>query len=157
MKATGAKSYQWYYRTSATDTWKAVSVASGKTANYSLTAAVKHDGYQYRCLVKNAVSSVYSKTVTLTVNPKITTQPASKSVTAGTTVTFTVKATGAKSYQWYYRTSAAGTWKAVSAASGTTASYSLKTAARHNGYQYRCVITNVVGTATTKTVTLTVK
>ena len=108
----------------------------------------------------NLAGNTYTKTVTLTVctTPAITTQPKSASVTAGTTVKFTVKATGnALTYQWYYRKTSSDGWTEVAAASGKTATYSLTTAARHNGYQYKCVITNKAGSVTTSIVKLTVK
>ena len=90
--------------------------------------------------------------------PTITTQPKSATVALGSKASFKVVASGtALSYQWYYRTSSSGTWKAISAASGKTANYSLTTAARHDGYQYRCKITNAGGSVYTKTVTLTLK
>ena len=161
VKASGtALKYQWYYRTSSDADWTAVSAYEGKTANYSLTAAARHNGYQYRCKVTNPVGSVYTSVRTLTVvtaKPSIKTQPSDQTAKAGETVTFTVKANGAGlSYQWYYRASASDAWTAVSASSGKTASYSLKTADRHNGYQYRCKVTNLLGYVYTKTVTLTV-
>ena len=108
--------------------------------------------------MKNAAGSVYTNTVTLTVNgkPVITTQPTSKTVTAGATAQFKVAATGATSYQWYYRTSSSGSWKAVSAASGKTSTYSLTTEARHNGYQYRCKVMNATSYVYTSIVTLKV-
>ena len=155
-------SYQWYYRNGATGTWSAVSAASGKTASYSLTAAERHNGYQYRCLVSNRAGSVYSEMATLTVKsgltaPTITTQPANVTVALGKNAKFTVAASGDElSYQWYYRTSSDAAWKAVSAASGKTANYSFTTAERHNGYQYRCKISNSAGSVTSKIVTLTV-
>ena len=156
VTATGATSYQWYYRTSSTGTWTAVSASSGKTSTYKLTTAARHNGYQYRCKVTNAAGSVYSNTVTLTVKPKITTQPTNKTVTAGTTVHFKVTAENATSYQWYYRKSSTDAWTAVSAASGKTADYSLTAAARHNGYQYRCKVMNATSYVYSSIVTLNV-
>ena len=154
-------SYKWYYRTSAEASWKATSAASGKTANYSLTAEERHNGYQYRCRVTNPAGSVYTQVVTLTVNPAakpvIVTQPQSVTGEIGKTVHFTVAAEGAGlSYQWYYRLPGTTAWKAVNAASGKTADYSLKPAERHNGYQYRCKVKNDAGYVYTKAVTLTV-
>ena len=89
----------------------------------------------------------------------IKTQPVNKAVKAGATAKFTVTATGkGLTYQWQYRTSSSGSWKNVSAASGKTANYSLTAAARHNGYQYRCKITDSAGNVIyTSIVKLTVK
>ena len=158
VTANGATSYQWYYRTSSTGSWTAVAASSGKTSTYSLTTAARHNGYQYYCKVTNASGSVDSSVVTLTVNskPVITTQPTNKTVDAGSTASFKVTATGATSYQWYYRTSSTGSWTAVAASSGKTATYSLTADARHNGYQYRCLVKNASGEVYTNTVTLTV-
>ncbi|MBO4289557.1 MAG: immunoglobulin domain-containing protein, partial [Lachnospiraceae bacterium] len=121
----------------------------------------KHNGYQYYCAVKNPVGTVKSKTVTLTVvasKPTITTQPKAASVTAGKKATFKVVAEGtALSYQWYYRTSSTASWKKVTAAAGKKAAYSFTTAKKQNGYQYKCVVTNLKGSVTSKVVKLTVK
>ncbi len=60
--------YQWQYRTSSSGSWKNVSTASGKTANYSLTVAARHNGYQYRCkIVDSAGNVIYTSIVKLTV------------------------------------------------------------------------------------------
>ena len=96
-------------------------------------------------------------TLTVLVKPAITTQPSDKTVTAGATATFTVVASGeGLSYQWYYQKPGTSTWNACSN-SGTSASYSVVTAARHNGYQYKCVVTNAAGSVTSNTAALTVK
>ena len=157
--ATGTGlSYQWYYRTSSSGEWTAVKT-NGKAATYTLTTAARHNGYQYRCKVTNAAGSVYSRVATLTVvtKPTITTQPKNVSVSAGKTATFKVVASGTGlSYQWYYQKPKTTTWVKVSS-NGTSATYKLTTAARHNGYKYRCVVTNSAGSVTSNEVTLTVK
>ena len=155
--ATGATGYQWQYQKPGESTWTNVS-KNGTSATYSLTTAARHNGYKYRCKVTNAVGSVYTNTVTLTVKikPVITTQPANVTVNEGKTATFKVVATGATSYQWQYQKPGTSTWTDVSN-NGTSASYSLTTAARHNGYKYRCKVTNVAGSVNSNTVTLTVK
>ena len=149
--------YQWYYRTSSDGSQKAVISSGGKKATYSLTAAARHNGYQYRCKVTNAAGYAYTKWVTLTVNvkPVITTQPKAAAVKAGAKAVFKVVADGAKTYQWYYMKPDSTTWTKVSV-NGTSASYSLTTAARHDGYKYRCRVTNAAGSVYSSAVKLTV-
>ena len=160
VKATGGQlKYQWQYRKSSSDSWTSVSADSGKTKTYTLTAAERHNGYQYRCVIKNLAGSATTETVKLTVSnkPKITTQPSDINAPIGDTVTFAVKALGPSlKYQWQYRKSSSDSWTNVSAASGKTAKFSLTTAARHNGYQYRCRVKNSYGTVYSKVVTLSV-
>ena len=86
--------------------------------------------------------------------PVITSQPSNASVTVGETATFSVTATGATGYQWYYLTPTALSWTAVQN-NGTSATYTLTTAARHNNYKYHCKVSNSEGYVMTNTVTLT--
>jgi len=103
----------------------------------------------------------YFETDTLSAKPHITSHPASKFVLSGKVVKFTVSAIGAGlKYQWQYRTSAKGSWKATTATGYKTSTLSVSATASLNGYQYRCKITdkygNVIysGAATLKLVTL---
>ena len=155
--ASGATSYQWYYRKTSTSAWCDVK-NNGTSATYNLVTIASHNGYQFRCLVKNSAGSVYTNTVTLTVKskPTITTQPANVTVNAGATATFKVVASGATSYQWYYRKTSSSAWCDVKN-NGTSATYNLATIASHNGYQFRCLVKNSLGSVYTNTVTLTVK
>ena len=86
----------------------------------------------------------------------ISAQPKSQTVNEGKTAKFTVTATGAESYRWQYRTSPTGTWHNSTASSATTASMSVTATEARSGYQYRCKLTNVLGSVYTDTVTLTV-
>src|SRR5207245_308279 len=93
--------------------WKKNSTASsGATlSNYSTPATSSSDnGALFTVVVSNTAGSVTSSAATLTVNPapvapSITTQPASQTVTAGQTASFSVAATGTAplSYQWQKR------------------------------------------------------
>ncbi|MBQ2061843.1 MAG: immunoglobulin domain-containing protein [Oscillospiraceae bacterium] len=163
ITATGGDlSYQWYYRTSGTGTWKKSTMDGATTATLIVQATSARNGYQYKCKVTNAAGYKYTNAVTLTVTaapkPKITTQPASKSVSAGTTVKFTVKASGDNlSYQWYYRTSSTGTWKKSTLTGATTATLTVSATAARNGYQYRCKVSNDYGYVYSNAATLTVK
>ena len=154
--ASGATSYQWQYQKKGESTWHNVSV-NGTSATYSLTTATRHNGYQYRCRVKNEQGTVTSSAATLTVSekPVIRTQPANTSVSAGASVTFKVVADGAVSYQWQYKKPGESTWNNVTV-NGKAATYSLTAAARHNGYQYRCKVTNAKGSVYSSAATLTV-
>jgi len=105
--------------------------------------------------VTNTGGSVTSGNATLTVNasvvaPTITTQPASKSVTAGATATFSVVASGTTpSYQWRKN----GT--AISGA--TSASYTTPAVtSADNGATFSVVVSNSAGTVTSSNATLTV-
>ena len=151
---TKAYSYRWQYRTSSSGTWTNVST-NGTSADYSLKTAVRHNGYQYRLTVTDAKGAVKTSGIsTLHVNStpsaglSVSVSPATNTVTVGETATFTSSVSGGKtpySYRWQYRTSSSGTWTYVSV-NGTYATYSLTTAARHNGYQYRLEVTDASGT-----------
>ena len=159
VSATDAILYQWYWRKSADSSW-AKSTATGCTSStLTIEATSSRNGYQYRCAVTNGSGTVYSNAATLTVvsKPVITTQPSDKTASVGDTVKFTVKATGASSYQWYWRKNANDTWKKSTATGCTTATLSIEATTTRSGYQYRCVVTNASGSVTSEFATLTVK
>ncbi|MBQ2062663.1 MAG: immunoglobulin domain-containing protein [Oscillospiraceae bacterium] len=158
VKASGTGlTYQWYYRTGSTGTWAKSTLTGAKTATLSVSATAARNGYQYKCKVSNAAGYVYTKAVTLTVNakPVITSQPKSQIIAAGTTVNFTVKATGATAYQWYYKTPT-GTWTKCAGTGYNTAALTVSATAARNGYQYKCRVSNDNGYVYTSAVTLTV-
>ncbi len=88
--------------------------------------------------------------LTQAVAPGITTQPQSQTVTAGSSVQFTVAASGqpAPTYQWSFN----GT--AISGA--TASSYSLSNVQAANAGNYTVTVTNAAGSVTSATATLTV-
>ncbi len=90
--------------------------------------------------------------------PTITTQPANQTVTAGQTATFTAAATGSPTptVQWQVSMDGGVTFSNVFGAGATSTTLSFTTALSQNGYQYRAVFTNSVGTATTTAAALTV-
>jgi len=152
-----APTYQWQRNNGGG--WNPVSGAT--SASYSLSGAqVSDNGAQFRCVATNSQGSATSNGATLTVSaalsaPVITTQPSGKSVTAGSSATFTVAASGnpAPTYQWQRNNG--GGWNPVSGA--TSGSYTLSGAqVSDNGAQFRCVATNSQGNATSNGATLTV-
>ena len=88
--------------------------------------------------------------------PRIMEQPVSESVSAGSTVSFSVIAQDATSYQWYYLAPGSSNWTAVSEQSGQTDTYTFTAAAGLNGYLYRCVVSNTYGSATSDSAVLNV-
>ncbi|MBR5343015.1 MAG: hypothetical protein IK149_03870 [Oscillospiraceae bacterium] len=160
VKATGGNlSYQWYIKTNSETGF---GMLSETTESIEIQAFDVWDGMQIYCEVSNSLGTVRSETVTLTLRPYkapyFDMHPSDVEASDGETVCFEVRASGGSlSYQWYYRTSSSGSWKKCSGSGCDTPSFEVKATAARNGYQYRCVVTNTLGTATSKTATLTVK
>ena len=144
--ATGTTplSYQWY---------KGSSKISGATgSSYTISSVKSSDAGSYKVTVSNSAGSVTSSAATLTVNikPTITTQPKSQTVSEGSSVTFSVVATGTTplSYQWY---------KGSSKISGATgASYTINSVKKSDEGNYKVTVSNSVGSVTSSVATLNV-
>ena len=151
VTATGTAplSYQWQKNGAA--------ISGATSSSYTTPATTSSDnGALFAVIVTNSVGTVTSSAATLTVNPapvapSITTQPASQTVTAGQTATFSVTATGTAplSYQWQRN--------GVAISGATLASYTTPaTTSSDNGALFTVVVTNSVGSVTSSTATLTV-
>jgi hypothetical protein len=132
-------------------------IGGATSASYTTPAETTADnGAQFTVVVTNSVGNVTSNAAILTVNPapvapSITAQPASQTITAGQTATFSVTASGTAplSYQWRKNGTAIG--------GATTASYTTPAeTTADNGAQFTVVVTNVAGNATSNAATLTV-
>ena len=158
VKATDAAAYQWYWRSGSSGSWAKSTLPGNTTPNLSVTAKSSRSGYQYRCKVSNDLGAVYSKAATLTVlvKPAITTQPKSVTAYIDSSVQFTVKATDATAYQWYWRSSSSGSWAKSTLSGSRTATLSVTATDARNGYQYRCKVSNAAGYVYSNTATLTV-
>ena len=154
VTATGTAplTYQWLKN--------GVPVAGASEAAYATPATTTADtGSAYSVVVSNGAGSVTSANAKLTVTasgggataPAITTQPASQTVTAGKTASFTVVATGTAplSYQWK---------KNGSAISGaTSASYTTPAATTaDSGAGFTVTVSNSAGSVTSSAAILTV-
>ena len=149
---TGTLSYQWK-KNGAT-------ISGATSASYTTPATVASDsGASFTVTVTASSVSVTSNPATLTVNappapptpPSITTQPASKTVLAGQTATFSVSATGTSpmTFQWSKGATAIG--------GATSASYTTPaTTNADNGAQFSVTISNGAGKITSAAATLTV-
>jgi len=146
---TAPLSYQWKKNNTA--------IAGATAVSYTTPATTSADnGSQFVVVVSDSAGNTTSNMATLTVTaaavaPSITTQPASQTVTAGQTATFSVAATGTAplSYQWMKNNTAI--------AGATAASYTTPaTTSAANGSQFAVVVTNTAGSMTSSTATLTV-
>ncbi|MBN8524846.1 MAG: hypothetical protein J0M02_05875 [Planctomycetes bacterium] len=159
---TGTLSYRWQHRASAAGTF--ADVPGATAATYGATATVS--GEQYRCILTNTRNAVtaatISRTTTLTVStpaaPAFTTQPADRSVVAGSTARFTAAASGVPtpSLQWQESTDNA-TFTDI--AGETAASYTTPATAMSDVGSprwYRCIASNGSGSATSNAAQLTV-
>ena len=148
-------SYQWQYKKPNSGTWIRW---SGKTAaSLSLKATAANNDYQYRCVVSNEAGSVASEPATLNITgPIITAQPQSVGVAFGKTASFSVTATGENlHYQWQYKKPGSSSW--IKWSGKTEASISFRASDKNDGYQYRCVVSNVDGSVKSNAATLTVR
>jgi hypothetical protein len=141
----GTLTYQWQYRKNENADWANSGQQGAKTDTLMVSATAGLHGYQFRCIVTDGnKQKTYSKTVTLTLKPRITTQPSDKTVKAGSTAKFTVVATGKATltYQWQYRKNSSDTWKSSAQSGNKSATLSVAATKGLNGYQFRCVVTD---------------
>ena len=129
------------------------------TATLSGTPAAGTGGvYPLNLTAANGITPNGTQTLTLTVNqaPSVTTNPASQSVNAGSSVSFIAAASGfpAPTVQWQRSTDSGASFTNIAGATSTT--YTFTAAAADHGNQYRAVFTNSTGSATTSAATLTV-
>src|SRR5271163_1254622 len=146
---TAPLTYQWQLNGAA--------ISGATAASYTTPATTTaNSGSKYVVVVTNSTGSATSSAATLTVNPavtapSITTQPASQSVTAGLTATFTVAASGTAplTYQWQKN--------GTTVSGGTASSYTTPaTTTADSGSTFVAVVTNSAGNATSSAATLTV-
>jgi hypothetical protein len=162
---------QWQVSTNGGGTWANDTADAGSTTG-SLTVAsttAGENGNQYRAVFTNSSGSLASGAATLTVKAKgtkgsavqITTQPKGLEVREGETATFTASASGAPkpTVQWQVSTNAGASWANDTTDPGHTASL-LKVAGTtlaQNGYEYRAVFTNPMGSKESEAAKLAVK
>ncbi len=132
-------------------------ISGATSSTYTTPATTTSDNAaQFTVVVTNSAGSATSAAAILTVNaaavaPAITTQPVSKTVTAGQTASFSVAASGTTpmTYQWKKN----GT--AISGATSSTYTTPATTTS-DNAAQFTVVVTNSAGSATSAAATLTV-
>src|SRR6266481_3419928 len=143
---TAPLSYQWQEN--------GADVSGATSASYTTAATTAQDnGAQFRVMVSNPAGSATSGMATLTVDssPTIVTPPANQKVVVGQTATFSITASGTAplSYKWQKN--------GADINGATLASYTTPAAtAQDNGAQFRVVVSNSAGKATSGMAALTV-
>ena len=146
VSATGTAplSYQWRKN--------GVNISGATSASYTITSAATGDAGSYTCVVSNSGGSATSNAATLTVNtpPVITAHPVGQAVCEGSSVTFSVTATGGGPFTYQWR-------KNGSAITGATSSnYTINPVGLAHAGSYDCVVTNNCGSTTSNAAVLTV-
>ena len=156
VKATGAKTYQWQVSMDGGLSWEDVPKATKKTLSVKTVKSMAEWEYAYRCLVSNGVGTAYTDSAYLTVNlvpPTISTQPKNAVVKLGKNAAFSLKAKGAKKYQWQVDDGSG--WEDVPKA--TKSKLTLKKVTYSmDGNAYRCLVSNNDGSVYTYEAVLTV-
>jgi len=161
VAATGNPSptVQWQVSTDGGNTFSNIAGATSTTLTLSGTTP-SQNGTIYQAVLTNSVGTVTTTRATLNVRfaPIVTVNPTSQTVTAGQSVTFTAGATANPSptIQWQVSTDGGNTFSNISGAQGTTYTLSSTTSSQ-NGYEYRAVFTDSLGSATTTAAVLTVQ
>jgi len=134
-----------------------------RTVTYRITSSPAHAGDRTLSIVINdgtATSTAATSTISVVQGtetaPTVTSNPATQTVNAGNTATFTATSSGAPAptVQWEMSTDGGTTFNPISGATSTT--YSFTVTADLNGNQYEAIFTNSTGSATTAPATLTV-
>lgn len=139
--------------------WKkgGVNIAGATSPSYTTAVTTSADNASvFSVVVSNSVNSITSSSATLTLTaaalaPNITTQPASVTVTAGATASFSVVAAGTAplSYQWKKN--------GTNIAGATSASYMTPaTTVADSGTTFSVVVSNSVNSVSSGSATLTV-
>ena len=166
--------YQWQISTDNGTTWNDLSSTAPYTGVKTATLHIANAdttllGNQYRCIATNPLGTATSNatTIMLATPPVITSNPVDASIINTGTATFSVTATSSVSmtYQWQYYYPSGTAWSnlysnwgaSYGGATVTTPTLAIIPASTsYNNYQYRCIVSNASGTATSTAATLKV-
>ena len=159
---SGPITFQWQRQSAGAPDFTAIPGAITATLRLDATTGAD-DGARFRCVVTNPAGSATSASALLTVSasggapPTVAVPPTSQPVAVGTPVGFSVSVNGTSpfTYQWERKNPADAGFAAIALATAPTFQ-TAATVAGDNGAQFRCVINNAFGSATSAPATLTV-
>jgi hypothetical protein len=165
VTSTGSTpNYQW--QTNGVNVGNGGVVSGATSSTLTLTGVTANYALNYQVILSNAAGSATSSpAATLTVNipPSITTQPASASVALGGTNTFSVVAAGdpTLAYQWQSSPAGAGTFTSIvdngQLSGSATSTLTVTNVDNPVLNDYRVIVSNGYGSATSSVVDLTVQ
>lgn len=131
-----------------------VDIGSANGTSYTTPpAGTADDGALFQCIVSNAYGTSTSAPAQLrvAVSPSITIHPSGQNTPVGGTATFSLSATGTAPLQYQWQKNG------VDISGATSASFSTPpVTSGDNGALYRCRVSNIAGSVTSNTATLTV-
>ena len=133
-----------------------VALPSAQSATLTLSSLTAADAGNYFVIVKNSLGSASSVAVSLTITglpPAIVTSPTARTITAGSSATFAVVASGSPTLTYQWRKAGVALTGNTTA---TTAALTLTNAQAADAANYDVVITNSVGSVTSAAAALTV-
>ena len=150
--------------------WRKNGIALPGEVSRSLTLlnTIAETTGNYSVVVLNACGSVTSRVAVVTViapivAPNVIVQPQNQSVNAGESAGFSISAAGSAplGYQWQRKTAAGNIWSNLTSGrpylgTSTTNLTILNTSSSMSGDQFRCVVTNSAGAATSSPASLTI-
>ncbi len=142
VKATGTGlTYHWQVSADGGSTWKSSSADTANSTTFKVKTAAAFSGRRYRCVVKSSNGTKTVSDVSILSVLGILTKPKSQTVATGSTVKFTVKASGKGiTYRWQQSTDKGQTWSNCSGSTKNKKTFSFTTKLGHSGRKYRCVV-----------------
>ena len=146
LSAKGGQEYNWYYSKDGKNWIDDIDFATDGSSTLSFTLDENNISYMFKCVVTSITGNTSESNIVRVIpNLQVTEQPKDVTASAGDTVSFTVMAIGAKSYQWQYRKNGEKTWRTSGMAGSTTNTLIVPVTAERIGQAYRCVITGTDG------------